>query len=124
MSTRMLWALLCLSMASTTFVGCDDDDDADDFVDEGGSSAGQGGVSGAAGSGAGQGGEGGAGGEAGSSAGTGGAAGGGAAECPDTPAGCFCGTPATQEDFLNQCTESAALTVELDFEPATETDLP
>jgi len=43
---------------------------------------------------------------------------------PPTHQDCLCSTPTTQEDFLNQCTERGPITVEFDFEPATEADLP
>jgi len=44
--------------------------------------------------------------------------------CPNKPAGCFCGTPTTQKQFLNRCTNAAALPVTLTVPPATLTDLP
>ncbi len=44
--------------------------------------------------------------------------------CPNKPAGCFCGTPTTQKEFLNRCTNAAALPVNLTPKPATTTDIP
>jgi len=123
MSTRILWILLSVSLASTTFVGCDDDDD-DTSSEETGTVGGTGGstagtsAGGAGGSTAGTG-------AAGSSAGAGGdEADGGATEEPNNPPGCVSGERTTQEDFINHCTESAAVTVDLDFTPATASDLP
>lgn len=44
--------------------------------------------------------------------------------CPRKPAGCFCGTPTTQKEFLNRCTNAAALPVTLTPKAATTTDIP
>jgi hypothetical protein len=44
--------------------------------------------------------------------------------CPNKPAGCFCGTPTTQAQWLNRCTTSAALPVNLNAKPATTADIP
>ena len=44
--------------------------------------------------------------------------------CPNKPAGCFCGTPTTQAQWLNRCTSSAALPVNLTVKPATTADIP
>lgn len=44
--------------------------------------------------------------------------------CPNQPAGCFCGTPTTQKEWLNRCTKSAALPVNLTVKPATTADIP
>ncbi len=44
--------------------------------------------------------------------------------CSNTPAGCFCGTPTTQKEFLNRCTKSAAIKVDLQVKPATTADIP
>jgi hypothetical protein len=44
--------------------------------------------------------------------------------CPNTPAGCFCGTPTTQQQWLNRCTTAAALPVSLTVKPATTADIP
>lgn len=44
--------------------------------------------------------------------------------CTNKPAGCFCGTPTTQQQFLNRCTSAVALPVNLTVKPATVTDIP
>ena len=44
--------------------------------------------------------------------------------CPNKPAGCFCGTPTTQAQWLNRCTSSAALPVNLTVKPATTANIP
>jgi hypothetical protein len=44
--------------------------------------------------------------------------------CPNKPVGCFCGTPTTQKEWLNRCTESTALPVNLTFTPATTANIP
>ena len=44
--------------------------------------------------------------------------------CPSKPAGCFCGTPSTQKEFLNRCTTAAALPVTLTPKAATTADIP
>ena len=44
--------------------------------------------------------------------------------CPNKPAGCFCGTPTTQAQFLNRCTNATALPVNLTVPPATTADIP
>lgn len=44
--------------------------------------------------------------------------------CPNKPAGCFCGTPTTQQQWLNRCTNSAALPVNLTVKAATTADIP
>ena len=44
--------------------------------------------------------------------------------CPNKPAGCFCGTPTTQKEFLNRCTNAAALPVTLTPKAATTADIP
>lgn len=44
--------------------------------------------------------------------------------CPNKPAGCFCGTPKTQADFLNRCTNAAAIQVNLTVTPATTANIP
>ena len=44
--------------------------------------------------------------------------------CPNKPAGCFCGTPTTQKQFLNRCTNAAALPVNLTPKAATTADIP
>lgn len=44
--------------------------------------------------------------------------------CPNTPPNCFCGTPTTQAQFLNRCTKSIALPVNLTVPPASTTDIP
>lgn len=44
--------------------------------------------------------------------------------CPNKPAGCFCGAPTTQAQWLNRCTSSAALPVNLTVKPATAADIP
>ncbi len=45
--------------------------------------------------------------------------------CPNKPAGCFCGTPTTQKEFLNRCTEASAVKVVLEpFTPATTLNIP
>jgi hypothetical protein len=49
--------------------------------------------------------------------------GGGDTAC-SKPAGCFCGTPTTQEQWLNRCTNAAALPVNLTVKAATQTDIP
>jgi hypothetical protein len=40
------------------------------------------------------------------------------------PANCFCGTPTTQQQWLNRCTQSAALPVTLTVKAATTADIP
>ena len=40
------------------------------------------------------------------------------------PAGCYCGTPTTQQQFLNRCTTAAALPVTLTVKPATTANVP
>jgi hypothetical protein len=44
--------------------------------------------------------------------------------CSNKPAGCFCGTPTTQQQWLNRCTNAAALPVNLTVKPATTADIP
>ena len=44
--------------------------------------------------------------------------------CPNKPVGCFCGTPTTQKEFLNRCTNAAALPVTLTPKAASTTDIP
>jgi hypothetical protein len=44
--------------------------------------------------------------------------------CTNKPVGCFCGTPATQQQFLNRCTNAAALPVTVTVKPATTADIP
>ena len=44
--------------------------------------------------------------------------------CSNKPAGCFCGTPSTQAQFLNRCTTSTALPFTTTFKAGTATDLP
>ncbi len=44
--------------------------------------------------------------------------------CSNKPSGCFCGTPTTQKEFLNRCTNAAALTVKLTPKAATTADVP
>ncbi|MDB4944709.1 MAG: hypothetical protein JWP97_4243 [Labilithrix sp.] len=44
--------------------------------------------------------------------------------CTNKPAGCFCGTPTTQVQFLNRCTNATALPVNLAVKPATTSDIP
>lgn len=44
--------------------------------------------------------------------------------CTNKPAGCFCGTPTTQAQWLNRCTNSAALPVNLTVKPATTANIP
>ena len=63
-------------------------------------------------------------GSSGSSSGTSGSSGTTDGGCPNTPAGCFCGTPTTQAQFLNRCTTATALPVNLTFTPATSAQEP
>ncbi len=44
--------------------------------------------------------------------------------CSNKPAGCFCGTPSTQKEFLNRCTTSVALPFSTTFKAGTAADLP
>jgi hypothetical protein len=44
--------------------------------------------------------------------------------CSGKPAGCFCGTPTTQAQFLNRCTNATALPVIATVKAATTADIP
>jgi len=44
--------------------------------------------------------------------------------CPNKPAGCFCGTPTTQAQFLNRCTTATALPVNLTVPAASTANIP
>ncbi|WP_394820724.1 hypothetical protein [Pendulispora albinea] len=44
--------------------------------------------------------------------------------CSNKPAGCFCGKPTTQAQWLNRCTSSVALPFTKTFRAAAATDLP
>ena len=44
--------------------------------------------------------------------------------CPNKPAGCFCGTPTTQAQWLNRCTTATALPVNLTVPAATTANIP
>jgi hypothetical protein len=44
--------------------------------------------------------------------------------CSNKPANCFCGTPTTQQQWLNRCTNASALPVTLAVKPATTADIP
>jgi hypothetical protein len=43
--------------------------------------------------------------------------------CPNNPPNCFCGTPTTQAQFLNRCTTSKGVAVNLTVKPATTADI-
>jgi hypothetical protein len=111
MNTKLLLSIMGLGLATAFAVACSDDSATTNNAQNPFTPAATNQDGGAASSS----------GAAASSSGTGTSS--GSAAC-GKPAGCFCGTPTTQAEFLNRCTNSAALPVTDTSKPATLTDVP